>query len=71
MHRKQRAELFFKQILRFELWSSLQNPGQIPVRIQSVFLGCFNQAEVDRAGLGAAGCIREQEVLPGHHKGLN
>ena len=41
-----------------------QPEGQIAVRIQSILLGRFNQAEIDGTGFGSAGRIREQEILP-------
>ena len=64
-------EKFIKLILLLQLRCSLKDPGQIPVWIQSVFLGGLDQAEVDCTGLGSAGRVGEQEVLSGYHKRLN
>ena len=48
-----------------------QNPKQVLVRVQAVFLRRFNQAVDHGAGLRTIGCIGKQPVLPAHHKGLN
>ena len=54
-----------------QLRRSLQDPQQVSVRIQAVFLRRFNQAVDHAAGLCAARRIGKQPVLPAHHKGLN
>ena len=58
-------------ILFAQLWCILQDPEQIAVRIQAVFLRRFNQTVDHGAGLRATGRIGKEPVLPTHHKGLN
>ena len=48
-----------------------QNPKQVLVRVQAVFLRRFNQAVDHAAGLSAARRVGKQPVLPARHKGLN
>ena len=52
-------------------WGRLENPDQILVRIQVVFLSRFNQAEINGAGLSPAWGIREEKILPGYNERLN
>ena len=54
-----------------QLRRSLQDPQQVSVRIQAVFLRRFNQAVDHGAGLRATRRIGKQPVLPAHPKGLN
>ena len=51
-----------------QLRRSLQDPQQVSVRIQAVFLRRFNQAVDHAAGLCAARRVGEQPILPAHHK---
>ena len=48
-----------------------ENIRQIPVRIQSVFDGCLDQAEHHGTRFCSAWRIGEQEILSAHHKGLD
>ena len=47
-----------------------QYPKQVSVGIQTVFLGCFDQAVNHRTGLGSSWGIGKQPILPAHHKRL-
>ena len=49
----------------------MQQPSQVAIWIQPVFLGRFNQAINDSAGLRAFGYIGEQEIFPPHHEGFD
>lgn len=57
-------------VRHIQCWRGPQNPGQIAVWIQAILLGGLDQAEVNGTSLRTAGCIGEQEVLPGHYKGF-
>ena len=73
---------FFRGICRKQLFSPcgilfaqlrrvLQNPEQVSVRIQLVFLCRFHQAVDHSTGPRTTRRIGKQPVLPAHHKGLN
>ena len=48
-----------------------KDPGEIAVRIKSVFLRGLDQAEQDRTASCPTGGVGKQEILPGDHKGLD
>lgn len=50
--------------------SSPQHPHQIPERMQSVLLHCFNQTESHRIALRAARCTGKQKILSIHDERL-
>ncbi len=44
-------------------WSLLQDPKQIPIRVQAILFRRFDEAVDDGAALGVQGGIGEEEVL--------
>ena len=58
-------------ILFAQLWCILQDPKQISIWIQAVFLRRFHQTVDHCTGLRATGCIGKQPVLSAHHEGLD